>query len=168
MFDYDRGCNFQEATYEYAKTVGKGHGRIEVRQCWSTSHPEYMESIRNRHNWKGLKSSIMIEAERIVDGKSSVEIRYFISSLASDARRLLKAVRCHWGIENGLHWTLDIAFAEDQNRVRKDHGPENLAVIRHMAINLLKQEKTAKGGIKAKRLQCAWKQEYLLTVLADA
>lgn len=168
LFDYDRRCNFQEAPYEYAKTVGKGHGRIEVRQCWSTSHPEYMESIRNRHNWKGLKSIIMIESERIVDGKSSVEIRYFISSLASDARRLLKAVRCHWGIENGLHWTLDIAFAEDQNRVRKDHGPENLAVIRHMAINLLKQEKTAKGGIKAKRLQCAWNEEYLLKVLAGA
>jgi predicted transposase YbfD/YdcC len=168
LFDYDRQRNFQEAPYEYAKTVGKDHGRIEVRQCWSTSDPEYLESIRNRHNWKGLKSIVMIESERIIAGKSSVEIRYFISSLTSDAKRLLQAIRSHWGIENGLHWTLDIAFAEDQNRVRKDHAPENLAVIRHMALNLLKQETTAKGGIKAKRLQCAWSEDYLLKVLAGA
>jgi predicted transposase YbfD/YdcC len=80
----------------------------------------------------------------------------------------LQAIRSHWGIENGLHWTLDIAFAEDRSRVRKDHAPENLAVIRHMALNLLKQETTAKGGIKAKRLQCAWSEEYLLKVLAGA
>ena len=168
LFAYDRQRNFQEAPYEYAKTVGKDHGRIEVRQCWSTSDPEYLESIRNRHNWKGLKSIVMIESERIIAGKSSVEIRYFISSLASDAKRLLQAIRSHWGIENSLHWTLDIAFAEDQNRVRKDHAPENLAVIRHMALNLLKQETTAKGGIKAKRLQCAWSEDYLLKVLAGA
>lgn len=166
LFDYDRQHNFQEAPYEYAKTVGKDHGRIEVRQCWSTSDSEYLESIRNRHNWKGLKSIVMVEAERIIGGKSSVEIRYFISSLTSNAHQLLQAIRSHWGIENGLHWTLDIAFAEDQSRVRKDHAPENLAVIRHMALNLLKQETTAKGGIKAKRLQCAWSEDYLLKVLA--
>jgi predicted transposase YbfD/YdcC len=168
LFDYDRRRNFEEAPYEHAKTVGKDHGRIEVRQCWSTSDPEYLASIRNRHNWKGLQSIVMIESERIIEGKSSVEIRYFISSLASDAQRLLQAIRSHWGIENSLHWTLDIAFAEDQSRVRKDHAPENLAIIRHMALNLLKQEKTAKGGIKAKRLQCAWSEDYLLKVLAGA
>ena len=168
LFDYDRQRNFQEAPYEYAKTVGKDHGRIEVRQCWSTSDPEYLESIRNRQNWKGLKSIVMIESERIIGDKSSVETRFFISSLASDAKRLLQAIRSHWGIENSLHWTLDIAFAEDRSRVRKDHAPENLAVIRHMALNLLKQETTAKGGVKAKRLQCAWSEEYLLKVLAGA
>ncbi len=168
LFDYDRQRNFQEAPYEYAKTVGKDHGRIEVRKCWSTSDPEYLESIRSRQNWKGLKSIVMIESERIIGDQSSTEIRYFISSLASDAKRLLLAIRSHWQIENSLHWTLDIAFAEDQNRVRKDHAPENLAVIRHMALNLLKQETTAKGGVKAKRLQCAWSEEYLLKVLAGA
>lgn len=168
LFDYDRQRNFQEAPYEYVKTVGKDHGRIEVRQCWSTSNPEYLESIRNRQNWKGLKSIVMIESERIIGDKSSVETRFFISSLASDAKRLLQAIRSHWGIENSLHWTLDITFAEDRSRVRKDHAPENLAVIRHMALNLLKQETTAKGGVKAKRLQCAWSEDYLLKVLAGA
>jgi predicted transposase YbfD/YdcC len=168
LFDYDRRMNFEQAPYEYVKTVGKDHGRIEVRHCWSTSDPEYLNSIRNRHNWKGLKSIVMIESERIIEGKSSTQIRYFISSLKSDAHRLLQAVRSHWGIENSLHWSLDIAFAEDQNRLRKDHAPENLAVIRHMALNLLKQEKSAKGGIKAKRLQCAWSEDYLLKVLEGA
>jgi predicted transposase YbfD/YdcC len=168
LFEYDRQRSFQDAPYQYAKTVNKDHGRIEIRQCWSTSDPEYLDSIRSRKNWKGLASLIMVEAERIIDGKSSVETRYYISSLESDAERMLAGVRGHWGVENGLHWTLDIAFSEDQSRVRKDHGPENLAVLRHMALNLLKQEKTAKGGIKAKRLQCGWNEKYLLKVLEGA
>ena len=168
LFEYDRERNFQDAPYQYAKTVNKDHGRIEIRQCWSTSDPEYLENIRNRNNWKGLTSLVMIEAERIIDGKSSVEVRYYISSLESDAERILASVRGHWSVENSLHWTLDIAFSEDQNRVRKDHAPENLAVLRHMALNLLKQEKTAKGGIKAKRLQCGWNEKYLLKVLEGA
>jgi predicted transposase YbfD/YdcC len=168
LFEYDRQRNFQDAPYQYAKTVDKDHGRIEIRQCWATSDPEYLESIRNRQNWKGLSSLVMIEAERIIDGKSTTETRYYISSLENDAKRLLQGVRAHWGIENSLHWTLDIAFDEDHNRTRKDHAPENLAIIRHMALNLLKQEKTAKGGIKAKRLQCAWSEDYLLKVLAGA
>jgi predicted transposase YbfD/YdcC len=93
-------------------------------------------------------------------------VRFYISSLASDAKQILEVVRKHWAIENELHWVLDVALNEDHNRARKDQAPENLAVIRHIALNLLKHEKTAKGGIHAKQLQAGWKEDYLLKVLA--
>jgi predicted transposase YbfD/YdcC len=124
--------------------------------------------IRNLHNWTGLKSIVMVVSTRIIDGKESKDTRYYISSLESNAEHILQVVRTHWAIENELHWVLDVALNEDRSRVRKDHSPENLAVLRHIALNLLKQEKTAKGGIHAKQLQAAWNNEYLLKILAAA
>ncbi len=103
-----------------------------------------------------------------MEDKVEQETRYFIASLAPNAKKLLSAIRGHWGIENRLHWVLDIAFDEDHNRVHKDHAPENLTVIRHIAFNLLRQEKTAKGGVQAKRLQAAWDESYLLKVLSPS
>lgn len=166
LFEYDQQNGFQNAPYDYAKTVNKGHGRIDVRQCWSTSDPEYLTSIRELHKWSGLQSIAMVITERIIDQDVSRETRFYISSLPNNARQILHAVRGHWGVENGLHWVLDVAFDEDRSRVRKDHAPANLAVLRQMALNLLKQEKTAKGGIKAKRLQAGWNEDYLLKVLS--
>lgn len=166
LFSYDQQRNFQEAPYIYAKIVDKDHGRLEIRQCWATSDPDYLSTIRNHEKWKGLNCIAMVEAKRITGKATSVETRFYISSLPGNAERILQSTRDHWGVENGLHWVLDVAFNEDRSRVRKDHAPANLAVLRHMAVNLLKLEKTAKGGIKAKRLQAGWDEGYLLKVLS--
>ena len=166
LFAVDQAQNFKYASFEYAKTTNKGHGRIDIRECWSTSHPEYLNLIRNGQNWIGLKSIAMVICTRIIDGKETRRVRFYISSLPSNADRLLYAVRRHWSIENELHWVLDVAMNEDHSRVRKDQSPENFAVLRHIALNLLKQEKTARGGIHAKQLQAGWKEDYLLKVLA--
>jgi predicted transposase YbfD/YdcC len=124
--------------------------------------------IRNAKNWAGLKSIAMVVSTRIIDGKESQDTRYYITSLDSDAKRISQIVRKHWSIENELHWVLDVALNEDRSRVRTDQSPENLAVLRHIVLNLLKQEKTAKGGIHSKQLQAAWNDEYLLKILAAA
>jgi predicted transposase YbfD/YdcC len=167
LFAVDQAQNFKYAALEYAHTTNKDHGRMEVRECWSTSNPEYLNLIRGRQDWIGLQSIAMVVGTRMIEGKETKKVRFYISSLPSHAERLLDIVRKHWSIENALHWVLDVALNEDHSRVRKDQAPENFAVLRHMALNLLKQEKTARGGIHAKQLQAAWKEDYLLKVLAS-
>ena len=166
LFAVDQAQNFKYASFENVQTVNKGHGRIEVRECWSTSNPEYLTLIRNSQNWIGLQSIAMVISTRIIGEKQTKHVRFYISSLPSNAKRILDVVRKHWSIENELHWVLDVAMNEDHSRVRKDQAPENLAVLHHIALNLLKQEKTAKGGIRAKQLQAGWREDYLLKVLA--
>jgi predicted transposase YbfD/YdcC len=168
LFSYDQQQGFHDAPYDYAKEVTKGHGRIDIRECWTTSDPEYLASVSSAQKWTGLQSIVMMVRKRILDGEETVKTRFYISSLAANAKHILKTTRQHWGIENSLHWVLDLAFNEDRSRVRKDHSPANLAVLRHMAVNLLKQETSAKGGIKAKRLQAGWNEDYLLKVLSGA
>lgn len=150
---------------DYHKAVNKGHGRIEVRECWTTSDPEYLKYIGLLADWKGLQSIAMIQSVRHVGEKKSVKRRYFISSLESSAQRLLHAARTYWEIENKLHWVLDLAFREDECRVRKGNGAQNLAVLRHIALNLLRRESMSKRSIRAKRLKAGWDHDYLLKVL---
>jgi predicted transposase YbfD/YdcC len=107
LFAVDQAQNFKYASLEYAKTTNKDHGRIEVRECWSTSNPEYLNLIRGRQAWMGLQSITMIMGTRIIDGKQTKRVRFYISSLPSNAERLLHIVRKHWSIENDLHWVLD-------------------------------------------------------------
>ena len=151
--------------FDYEKTVNKDHGRIEIRQCWTISDPEILQHLRGFATWKNLLTVSRIRAQRWIGEDRSCEDRYHIASIAG-AKRVLGSVRSHWGIENELHWTLDLAFDEDHCRVRKDHGPENFALLRHIALNLLKQEKTCKRGIPGKRLLAGWQPDYLLKVLA--
>ena len=157
--------HYKAYAFDYQKTVNKDHGRIEIRECWTISDPEVLPHLRGFANWKNLTTVSRIRSQRWIGEEKSCEDRYHIASIGG-AKRILWAVRSHWGIENELHWTLDLAFDEDRCRIRKDHGPENFAVLRHMALNLLKQEKTCKRSMKGKRLLAGWNQDYLLKVLA--
>jgi predicted transposase YbfD/YdcC len=149
------------------RTVNKGHGRVELRECWATAEPDLLAFINDYQAWPGLACVVKVTSQRQQAGGTSSETRYFISSLPPDAARLLSAIRAHWQIENSLHWVLDVAFREDENRVRKDHAPENLSLIRHLSLNLLKQDTTVKAGIKAKRKRAGWDPGYLLALLCS-
>jgi len=166
FFDLAQQNGFAKVTHTYHQTVTGGHGRIEKRQCWVIAGEDSLSFLRNYGDWAKLQTIVMIQSERHFNGQVSRETRYFISSLANDAQQILDAKRSHWGIENKLHWVLDVAFREDDCRVRQGNAAQNLAILRHMALNLLKQEKTAKGGVKAKRLRAAWNDDYLLKVLS--
>lgn len=166
LFDDLEESEFSAYEYDCDRTVNKGHGRIEIRQCWTISDPDILRYLRGTTDWEKLRSVVKVQAERRIGQEKTVQERYYISSLAGSAKQLLGAARTHWHIENGLHWVLDIAFREDECRIRKDHGAQNFAVLRHIALNLLKQEKIAKMGIKAKRLRAGWDEDYLLKVLS--
>lgn len=159
---------FAHVPHTYAKTSNKGHGRVEVRECWAIDRPDYIEALRDWVKWPNLRSLIRIRTQRRIGDEVSIEDRYHISSLPGQAGQLLTTVRSHWGIENELHWCLDVAFREDDSRVRKGDGAQNFSILRRLALNLLRREKTAKIGLNGKRLKAGWDDDYLLRVLAAA
>jgi len=145
----------------YEETEGD-HGRVETRRYWTT---EEINWLSQRHKWEKIKIIGMVESERTLVNKTSIDRRYYISSIENDVKEFAEAVRKHWQVENSLHWILDVAFREDDSRVRKGNASENLSIVRRIALNLLKQEKTVKVGVKGKRMRAGWDNNYLLKVL---
>jgi predicted transposase YbfD/YdcC len=166
LFDYAQEIDFRNVAHDFHQTISKGHGRIEKRQCWTISAPDFLSYLQEYGDWQQLNTIVKVQAERHSDGKVTCETRYYITSLGNKADLLLHTIRSHWKIENQVHWILDVVFREDHCRLRKGHAAQNFAILRHMALSLLQKERTAKVGVKAKRLKAALDENYLLTVLS--
>jgi predicted transposase YbfD/YdcC len=154
---------FQDLRGDYFEQSNGGHGRIETRRVWVTDEVHHLRDIGE---WAGLASLAAVECTRqVIGGRTSVERRYFISSLKGcDAERMAQAVRAHWGVENKLHWRLDMSFREDESRLRTGHAAENFSRVRRIVINQLKHD-PRKISLKAKRYRCSIDRQYLLDLL---
>lgn len=161
FLETEQASNFRSTPHDYYEIIEKGHGRVETRRYWIT---EKIGWLNNRDDWCGLKSIGLVESERYIKGKTSIERRCFIASIKPNARKFAQAVRQHWAIENNLHWQLDVSFDEDKLRMRVKNAAQNLAILRRMVLNLLKQE-PSKGSLKGKRKRAGWSKAYLNKLL---
>lgn len=159
--------NFEHVQSQQIQVTNKGHGRLEDRHYWIIEDPSLLRSLDKNGDWEGLRSIGMVEYHRRIGQKVTTEVRYYILSIEGNAAKFAHAVRSHWGIENSLHWVLDVAFHEDLSRARTGHSAHNLALLRHIALNVLRQEHSAKVGIHAKRLKAGWNTNYLEKLLTS-
>ena len=162
LFEDIKADRLDHVTSAHHTTLDADHGRLETRHYWITSD---IECLGVKGSWANIASVGLVESHREVGGEVSSEQRFFLTSLPCDAVRFAHAVRQHWGVENALHWVLDVSFREDDCRIRQGHGAQNMAVLRHMALNLLRREGGHKRGIKARRKRAGWDRDYLFQVL---
>ena len=163
FFEIAQQAAFANVAVEHTQQIDGDHGRIETRDYWLTPLPEYFSGAQR---WTGLRGIGRVIRRREIGDQITHETAYYLVSYAEGVNRFAQSVRGHWGIENSLHWSLDVSFNEDQSRVRQGFAGENLAVIRHIALNLLKLEKTVKSGISVKRKRAGWDNRYLEKLLA--
>lgn len=162
LFDQAEEIDWSEVEHDFHRTINQGHGRTEIRRHWTMP---VTELFFDEEQWTGLQSVGLVESVRKIGSETTTNKRYYLNSFSSDAQLFAHAVRSHWGVENNLHWVLDVAFREDDCPVHSDYAPENLSQLRKMSLNLLSQEKTAKIGVANKRLKAAWDNQYLAKVL---
>ena len=146
--------------------VNKGHGRIDIRECWAISDPLAFKSLQENKSWVDVGSIAKIVRERRTGNKIQTDVAYYISSLPNDAALLLSCSRSHWAVENSLHWVLDVIFKEDDSRVRTGNAPQNFALLRQLALNILKND-DSKGSLKKKRFKAALDDTFLFKLLAQ-
>jgi len=162
FLDDARAKAFTEIDHAYHETVDGDHGRLEIRKYWITSEIDWLGA---KASWANLHSLGMVESRREHGEKVEIERRDYLVSLPADGVRFSDAVRQHWGVENKVPWVLDVSFAEDASRIRKDTGAQTFSVLRHIAVNLLRRESQHKRGIKARRKRAGWDRDYPLQVL---
>jgi predicted transposase YbfD/YdcC len=164
LFKCEEKDGFRGVFHTEYETLEKNHGRIEKREIYSVGIPNDIEEFTE---WPGLKSVTMVVSTREITGEEpTMERRYYLSSLPARAEQIGKAIRDHWGIENSLHWILDVDFREDCARNRKNHSAENMAILRHMVVNLVKKEKSSKTSFRGKLLKASWNDDYVLKLLS--
>lgn len=163
-FAHADNVQLADMPHSYAETVNKGHGRIEIRRCWAISDPLAFEYIRNYEGWTDLQTIVRVQRERRLPDKTETHTAYYISSLPAEAERLLEATRFHWAVENSLHWVLDVIFREDDARVRVGHAAHNMAILRQLALNIIKKD-TSKGSIRTKRFKAGLDVAFLEKLL---
>lgn len=167
-FSQAEADHFAGMRHDHEEAVDKGHGRLEWRRCTVIDDPAMLAWLDPDRRWVGLRALGRVQAQRRVGNMlGEVETRYYLLSQPWTAHTFGQIVRAHWQIENGQHWILDIAFREDESRVRVGHAAHNLALLRRLALNLLRQDRQGAGGTKAKRLQAAWDPHYLLHLLGE-
>jgi len=165
IFEVAQKDNFSSIKHQRVETVNKGHGRLETRKYWIIDDEDIIASLNPDGAWEKLRSIGMVESTRCIKQKVTTEVRYYILSIEGNALTFANTVRSHWGIENCVHWVLDVVFHEDLSRMRVGNSAHNFGLLRHISLHLLRREKTAKCSIRAKRLKAGWSTDYLEKVL---